>query len=116
MTNKLSKLVVVGGVAALTLFGVGCQDKARQDNSGTGGSGSSVTQDHNGDGKRLGDGKIGRNNGVVDDGEGPLEGNRGKADDKIGKQPGVWNDGEGPIEKNPNLNRPSDSGKSTNVK
>jgi hypothetical protein len=65
----------------------------------TGGSG------YDSDGKRIGDGKIGNNNGVIDDGEGPLEGD-GVADDKIGDNPGVWNDGEGPFEKNENVDRP----------
>lgn len=113
----MKKALMVGAVAALGLFGFGCQDNRTpaNDNAGTGGSGytTGTQQQDTTQTPRLGDGKIGNNNGVIDDGEGPLEGNSGKADDKIGDQPGVWNDGEGPIESTP-LNRPSDSGKSFN--
>lgn len=105
------KKLLIAAAAAATLVGFGCNTRSNAPANGTGGSGYSA---HNpgDDSKRIGDGKIGRNNGVIDDGEGPLEQN-GKSDDKIGNQPGVWNDGEGPIESTP-LNRPSDSGKSFN--
>lgn len=104
--------VVVGALAALGLFGFGCNDTRPAANNGTGGSGY-VDTNQSAQDPKLGDGKIGNSNGVIDDGEGPLEGKSGKADDQVGSQPGVWNDGEGPIERSP-LNRPSDSGKSFN--
>jgi hypothetical protein len=101
---KATKWLVTGALASFALVGGACRDRyepARPvvNDPGVGGSG-----DLNNDGKRIGDGKIGRNNGVIDDGEGPLEGDH-KADDKVGDRPGVWNDGEGPIE-NSDLNRP----------
>lgn len=107
--------VMVGAIAAGGLVLAGCQDRSTELDEGQGGSGLEQNErlDRQ-DNSRLGDGKIGENNGVIDDGEGPLEGKSGKADDKIGNEPGVWNDGEGPIEENPDLNRPSDSGKSEN--
>lgn len=89
--RKLTTMIV-GTVAAVGLL-VGCQDRTEQP-AGTGGAGYEQKDD-----ARLGDGKIGEKEGVVDDGEGPLEGD-GKADDKIGDRPGVINDGEGPIEEN----------------
>ena len=109
--------------AAVALVGFGCNDHRATTNEGTGGSGytapAPAVNENNyennnpgDDNQRLGDGKIGENNGVLDDGEGPLEGN-GVSDDKMGQEPGVWNDGEGPIEDGP-LNRESDSGKSLN--
>jgi len=97
---KANRLLLLGALATLGLAGA-CRDNASYRDAnrpaateGTGGSGDS----------RFGDGKIGENNGVIDDGEGPLEGD-GRADDKVGNNPGVWNDGEGPIE-NSDLNRP----------
>lgn len=86
----MKKTLLIGAVAAASLFGVACFEN-RDADRGTGGSG-------NVEEPRLGDGKIGQENGVVDDGEGPLEGQAGEADDKIGNKPGVINDGEGPIE------------------
>jgi hypothetical protein len=100
---KANRLLLLGAFVTLGLAGA-CRDNASyRDTSrpaateGTGGSG-------NVDNSRIGDGKIGENNGVIDDGEGPLE-NDGKADDKVGNNPGVWNDGEGPIE-NSEMDRP----------
>jgi hypothetical protein len=93
------KTLIVGAISTLGLAGLGCRDYDKpsrtpsvEEQRGTGGSGD---LDH--DGRRVGDGKIGNENGVIDDGEGPLE-DDGKADDKIGDRPGVVNDGEGPIE------------------
>jgi hypothetical protein len=87
--------VVTAAIAALGAFGIGCRDRATDGSEqnqpqGTGGSGQV-------DEPRVGDGKVGRNNGVIDDGEGPLE-QDGRSEDKIGDNPGVLNDGEGPIE------------------
>lgn len=99
------KFLAVGAIASTALFGFGCRSSTYDE--GTGGSGynnrgdTTVGNTNPGDdSKRLGDGKIGRNNGVIDDGEGPIEslGGSGKADDKIGNNPGVWHDGEGPFE------------------
>lgn len=99
--------------AAVALVGFGCNDHRATKTEGTGGSGyqAPVVNENNNmgqDEQRLGDGKIGENNGVFDDGEGPLEGD-GVSDDKMGQEPGVWNDGEGPIEDGP-MNRESDTG------
>lgn len=117
--NKLMRFAV-GAVAAAGLALAGCQDRSTELEEGQGGAGFEQNEQLNQDNSRLGDGKIGENNGVIDDGEGPLEennvGGSGGADDKMGQEPGVWNDGEGPIEENPDLNRPSDTGASENVK
>lgn len=98
---KTFKIFAVGALAATALMGFGCRDTTTT-TPGTGGSGAYGRDNPGADDKKLGDGKIGRNNGVIDDGEGPLEnmGHDGKADDKIGNNPGVWHDGEGPFEKN----------------
>src|SRR5687767_8410997 len=101
------KKTLLAALAGLALIGGACRDyddrpaQVPTTEPGVGGAG----YDRDGDGKRLGDGKIGRENGVIDDGEGPLEGD-GVADDKIGDRPGVWNDGEGPLEENPETDRP----------
>lgn len=111
--KRTHKFVAAGALAAIAAFGFGCKDtRDGYGREGTGGSGelgrNPATQDEqapiNRDVRmdeqpepRIGDGKIGNQNGVIDDGEGPLEGN-GVADDKIGEKPGVWNDGEGPVE------------------
>jgi hypothetical protein len=99
MNAWMKKLTVAGLVAAAGLF-VGCRDNNRYDRTpnpelrGTGGSG------------QVGDGKIGNNNGVLNDGEGPLEENHdaNKTDGKIGNNNGVLNDGEGPLEQNHDQN------------
>jgi hypothetical protein len=83
--------IALAAIASVGLLAAGCED--RNDNRGLGGSGTTSEQ------RRVGDGKVGKNNGVIDDGEGPIE-RGGKADDKIGNNPGVINDGEGPLEKN----------------
>jgi hypothetical protein len=76
---------------ALALGAVGCEREMEHNrppattDNGTGGSGYEAED------------SIGEKNGVIDDGEGPLE-RDGKADDKIGNEPGVFDDGEGPIE------------------
>jgi hypothetical protein len=89
------KFAMVGVLAGSSIF-VGCKsdrEEAREDmneareelrEEGTGGSG------------QIGDGKVGRNEGVLNDGEGPLEENRRNDDTTIGRNPGVINDGEGP--------------------
>lgn len=87
--------IALGAIASIGLLAAGCED--RQDNRGLGGAGTEQRQPGN-QGGRLGDGKVGQNNGVIDDGEGPIE-RGGKADDKVGNKPGVINDGEGPIER-----------------
>src|SRR5687767_11911916 len=59
---KTSKWLLAGALAT-ALCGVGCEErpanKPTLDNRGTGGSGY-----YDSDGKRIGDGKIGNNNGV----------------------------------------------------
>lgn len=119
--KRTHQLVAAGALAAIVAFGFGCKDTARDGygREGTGGSGElgqnpavrdeaapinrDVRMDEHPE-PRIGDGKIGNKNGVIDDGEGPLE-RDGVSDDKIGKKPGVWNDGEGPVE-GTQLNRP----------
>jgi hypothetical protein len=87
--------IALAAIASVGLLTAGCEDR-RDNNRGFGGAGTEQRQtDQDG---RIGDGKVGKNNGVIDDGEGPLE-RGGKADDKIGNNPGVINDGEGPIER-----------------
>jgi hypothetical protein len=88
--------IALAAIASIGLLVAGCEDRRDNNNRGFGGAGTEQRQT-NQDG-RIGDGKVGGNNGVLDDGEGPLE-RRGKADDKIGNNPGVINDGEGPIER-----------------
>lgn len=110
--KRTFKLAMAGAVAALAL--VGCKDTRSYDAAeGTGGSGTfedrnaPINQDVRMDehpAPRIGDGKIGNENGVIDDGEGPLE-QDGVVDDKMGENPGVWNDNEGPVE-NTEADRP----------
>lgn len=80
-------------IAVAAAVGMGCrggeqaEPRIDEQQQGTGGSG----YDH-----KAAD-SIGDKNGVIDDGEGPLE-QDGRAEDKVGNEPGVFDDGEGPIE------------------
>ncbi len=86
--------ILAGALAVVGVGGIACQDGERAEprviEEGTGGAGREG-MDH-----KAAD-SIGDKNGVIDDGEGPLE-QDGVADDKIGDEPGVFDDGEGPIE------------------
>jgi hypothetical protein len=91
------KKVLYTAVAAAALATAGCKDRYDNDR-GVGGAGKVDRYDND----KV---DIGKNPGVINDGEGPLENNRGPLEEKdvdIGRNPGVINDNEGPMEQNRN--------------
>lgn len=101
--RRMKPWLIAGAVASLGLVGVGCKDRYDErrptiNDRGVGGSG-------------VRDNDLGRNPGVIHDGEGPIEENKGVlrdhdgdgkriGDGKIGRNNGVIDDGEGPLERN----------------
>lgn len=111
----MKKSLLVGALAAVSMFGVACFERDAE--RGTGGSGNieepragdrnigsepGVVNDGEGPIEERRDGTIGDREGVINDGEGPIEERR---DGKIGNREGVIDDGEGPLEENDNTNR-----------
>ena len=116
MNAWMKKLAVAGLVAGSAMM-VGCRDNREVENDdvelGTGGSGEV---------------DVGRNEGILNDGEGPLEENNDdKAindadremrndDHSIGRREGVLDDGEGPLEeRNEDVTKDENVGKKPGV-
>jgi hypothetical protein len=118
MNAWMKKLAMAGLVAAAATV-VGCRETREVENDdvelGTGGAGQ-------------GDDDIGRTEGVLNDGEGPLEENNDDRalndaeremeaeDDSIGRREGVLDDGEGPLEeRNEDVTKDENVGKKPGV-
>lgn len=114
------KNLTVAGLVAVAGLTVGCRETREAEievedrELGTGGAG------------QVGDGRIGENEGVLNDGEGPLEENNDRAmrndaeeaaqDETIGRREGVLDDGEGPLEEsNEDVTKDENIGKKPGV-
>jgi hypothetical protein len=115
MTRQGWKGLAMAGLLGLTGLAVGCSERTqrevneevREAGRGIGTAAEDVEnageratdgfrEGYGGSGtdKQIGDGKIGENEGVINDGEGPFEQNEQRGEDNL------LRDGEGPLENN----------------